>query len=202
MRTVTFLPITLVFQDNILVDQDCNARLADFGLVAVSDSTTIPSRGGTFRWMSPELLDPETLDIKTCHRTKSSDCYALGMVIYEILSGNAPFHQCGKRSVIWRVLEGGRPERPEGGWFTDEIWSILERCWEREPGDRPSINCVLQCLEEASGTWTPSLSSISEVPRAALSTWSHSHLDSGEKTAAPSGQPSESTQDTSSEPVG
>ena len=43
--------------------------------------------GGTRRWMSPELLDPELFDIPESEGdrpTKQSDCYALGMVIYEV----------------------------------------------------------------------------------------------------------------------
>ena len=43
--------------------------------------------GGTRRWMSPELLDPERLGIPESEDnrpTRQSDCYALGMVIYEV----------------------------------------------------------------------------------------------------------------------
>ena len=47
--------------------------------------------GGTIGWMSPELLDPGRFNLTEGRRTKESDCYALGMVIYEVLSGQAPF---------------------------------------------------------------------------------------------------------------
>ena len=42
--------------------------------------------GGTVRWMSPELLDPERFGIPGSEGrpTRESDCYALGMVIYEV----------------------------------------------------------------------------------------------------------------------
>ena len=43
--------------------------------------------GGTYRWMSPELLDPELFGIPESEGdrpTRQSDCYALGMVIYEV----------------------------------------------------------------------------------------------------------------------
>ena len=56
------------------------------------------------------------------------------------------------------MLGGGRPEKPEGveeGWFTNYVWEVLERCWMPQPGDRPSIEDILQCLEEVSGFWTP-----------------------------------------------
>jgi len=43
--------------------------------------------GGTARWMSPELFDPERFGIQGSEgyrQTRESDCYALGMVIYEV----------------------------------------------------------------------------------------------------------------------
>lgn len=40
--------------------------------------------GGTTRWMSPELLDPDRFGITNYWPTKRSDCYALGMVMYEV----------------------------------------------------------------------------------------------------------------------
>ena len=54
-------------------------------------STITRTEGGTLRWMSPELLDPESFGLKNSCPTKESDCYALAMVIYEVLSGQAPF---------------------------------------------------------------------------------------------------------------
>ena len=108
--------------------------------------------------MSPELFDPEKFGLKDGRQTKHSDCYALGMVIYEVLSGRAPFLRYHGYAVVVRILKGERPVRPrggEGGWFTNDIWSILERCWQSSPGDRPSIKSVLQGLEEVSRSWTP-----------------------------------------------
>jgi len=40
--------------------------------------------GGTTRWMSPELLDPDRFEFPDSRPTKQSDCYALGMVVYEV----------------------------------------------------------------------------------------------------------------------
>ena len=40
--------------------------------------------GGTIRWMSPELLDPDRFGISDSRPTKQSDCYALGMIVYEV----------------------------------------------------------------------------------------------------------------------
>ena len=89
---------------NILINYDRRACIADFGLSTITGTTihtggvsqasllskdTLMSftGGGTRRWMSPELLDPERFGIPESEDdrpTRQSDCYALGMVIYEV----------------------------------------------------------------------------------------------------------------------
>ena len=106
--------------------------------------------------MSPELFYPENFGLKDSRRTKHSDCYALGMVIWEVLSGQVPFSRCDVFAVVAKVSRGERPGRPqgtEGKWFTDDIWRMLERCWTSKPDDRPRIRDVFRCLEEVSRLW-------------------------------------------------
>ena len=108
--------------------------------------------------MSPELFNPEKFGLKDSRPTKCSDCYALGMVVYEVLGGKVPFYRYGDYSVVAKVSEGERPERPQGAsepWFGDDIWNLLQHCWKPSPGDRPSIKDVLHRLEEVSVSWTP-----------------------------------------------
>ena len=149
---------------NILIDQDKHARLADFGLLTiVSDHTNFTTSssahtGGTTRWMSPELLDPEQFGLNHSRPTEESDCYALGMVIYEVLTGQPPFAPLKDRIVTRKVTKGERPGRPEGvkgAWFTDKLWKLLGMCWATHAQSRPSIEAVCKCLEQVSGTWTP-----------------------------------------------
>ena len=146
------------------MDKRGRACLADFGLVTIlSDpaSTTMSTsaKGGTTRWMSPELLDPGQLGLKDSQPTRESDCYALGMVIYEVLSGQVPFAPCNVGFIVSRkIVEGERPERPSGlrgTWFTDDLWALLERCWSAQPQNRPTTEVVLEHLEQASGAWQP-----------------------------------------------
>ena len=132
---------------NILIDHNGHARLADFGfLTIISDrlSTNSSTQGGTTRWMSPELLNPQRFGLKKSRPTKSSDCYALGMVIYETISGHLPFHQHSNPTVVLMVSSGERPLRK--AWFTDSLWEMLELCWEHQPNARPSVEGVLQHL--------------------------------------------------------
>ena len=90
-------------QANVLINGDRRACIADFGLSTITGVATAAGAsrtslisndtlmsftgGGTRRWMSPELLHPERFGMSVSEDnrpTRQSDCYALGMVIYEV----------------------------------------------------------------------------------------------------------------------
>jgi len=103
--------------------------------------------------MSPELIAPERFGFKNGRPTKHSDCYALGMVVYEIISGNLPFHKDTNPAVFMKVVEGKHP--PRGMRFTDSLWEMLELCWAAQPLNRPTAQHVLQRLEMVSNLPQP-----------------------------------------------
>ena len=107
-------------------------------------SSSSHGQGGTIRWMGPELIAPEKFGLKKSRLTKSSDCYALSMVIYETISGNPPFYECIETAVYVKVLLGEHPSR--GTMFPEDLWKMMEWCWTFQPDDRPSIADVLRCL--------------------------------------------------------
>ena len=152
----TLPPNPIFTKANILIDKDGHACLADFGFLAIISDPANPTvsssytMGGTVRWMSPELLASDQSGPKSDRPTKQSDCYAFGMVIYEVLSGRVPFSKLKHYIVIRKVMDGERPERPkgaEGAWFADELWRMVTRCWATQPESRPSVVEVLECLE-------------------------------------------------------
>ena len=156
-------------QANILIDHSGHACLADFSLltIALDQSTVISSciGGGTIQWMSPELIDPESFGLEKTRPTKESDCYALGMVVYEVLSGRTPFAPWKAPLVIQKVLKGERPVRPRGegaSLFTDSIWRTLELCWKRKLTKRANVKAVLTCLG-ASSSRRPDVDGILET---------------------------------------
>jgi len=141
---------------NILIDRSGRACLADFSLLTIASdqSNAVVSclEGGTVQWMSPELLYPERFDLVKSRPTEKSDCYAMGMVIYEVLSGQTPFSQSILSATIAKVLEGRRPERPQGEGgkpFTDTIWRLLELCWKHQPSDRANATAILAYLDDS-----------------------------------------------------
>jgi len=109
--------------------------------------------------MSPELFGSDGLDSEESRPTKESDCYALGMVIYEVLSGQVLYAQRNPLGVVQKILAGECPGRPQGtlgALFTDDIWNMVELCWKVQPADRPSLNAVLLCFQDVTRPTGPS----------------------------------------------
>ena len=139
---------------NILIDGSGHARLSKFGLLNIIPYPTGTKTGGNIRWMSPELIFPESFGRKDSRATKESDSYAFGMVIFEVLSGHPPFKKSVPAVVTWKIRRGERPKR-EGTLFSDDLWRVLELCWAHKPESRPSVEVILECLERCSETWKP-----------------------------------------------
>ena len=147
-------------------------NMADLGTDILSESFVVSA--GTFRWMSPELLDPKRFH-SNGRLTRESDRYALGMVIYEVnslcptrcsltyppqvLTGLPPFHyMCAYSPVTAVVIDGKRPEKPlnaESLGFSDTLWELVQLCWSESSLARPTAVQLFDDLSIAALTWDP-----------------------------------------------
>ncbi|KAH8102061.1 kinase-like domain-containing protein [Cristinia sonorae] len=141
---------------NILVDNEKNARLCDFGMSLISEATAYNygshHGGGATRWSAPELFDPEEFGLTTSRPTFQSDVYAFACVVVELYSGQPPFPDLVDRQVPMQVVKGMRPSLPRLSKTKappDHVWSLTTTCWAQDPAARPSANTVVQSLESA-----------------------------------------------------
>jgi serine/threonine protein kinase len=117
--------------------------------------TTITA-GGTPLYMAPELWNPERFGKTSSRPTQPADVYALGMVIYEVLTGFDPFYdkKFGKSyELVPRVLNGARPTKPDHAehiGFGSGTWELVKECWKKEPTKRPTVEQVLAHLAHVS----------------------------------------------------
>ncbi|TFK17079.1 kinase-like protein [Coprinopsis marcescibilis] len=135
---------------NILVNDDGQACLIDFGLSRVLDTRgyTSTSFGGTLRWMAHELLAPPDVDsddFKPPPLTKNSDVWSFGMTILEIFTLDVPYARFRyDPNVVWAILCKTLPSQPAA--IPDALWTLLRHCWEWCPNGRPSIHTVQAVL--------------------------------------------------------
>lgn len=109
--------------------RDVEPMLSDFGLVRVMDSATQTSSGlitGTPAYMSPEQARGDRVDYRT-------DVYSLGVILYELLAGQAPFDGDTSLKIINKVIN--EPPPPIRG-ISPPLQAVLDRALHKDPAAR------------------------------------------------------------------
>ncbi|KAJ7916171.1 kinase-like domain-containing protein, partial [Mycena leptocephala] len=131
---------------NILLDDQGHARLADFGLTVFADGPLAPTnRGGSARWMAPELLDPKSCGLDVFKRTFASDIYSFACVCLELYTGEPPFSKIfSDGAVLLKVINGDRPECPS----IVPVWcqQLIAKCWSHSPFKRPGTGTIIESI--------------------------------------------------------
>jgi serine/threonine protein kinase len=136
-----------VKSSNILIKDRNTVKLTDFGIAIMADASKRITKTrltmGTIEYMSPEQIRGETIDCRT-------DIYSLGIVLYEMLTGNVPF--TGDTEYI--IIEKQLKERPKSlktinRKIPDRLEQILFRCLEKDKEKRyPSTEILVHELSD------------------------------------------------------
>lgn len=110
-------------------------KLGDLGLARLMDAE-MSKAIGTLGFIAPEVLEG-------CNYAMPADVFSFGMLLYELLTGDAPYAFLGLTrdvSLIMRVLAGTRP--PTEG-LGPEATKLLEQCWAADPAERPIAKALM-----------------------------------------------------------
>ncbi|KAH8810364.1 kinase-like domain-containing protein [Flagelloscypha sp. PMI_526] len=142
---------------NILVDDDGRPLIADLGIATVVTSqsetlrivrTTDQGFKCSLRWSPPEVVHPDHEESDMSHISTTTDIYALVSTMLEILTGMPPWSEERLDArIIYRLLAGDRPRRPDPCVIPDDLWDLIERGWKQNPRERATIGELIKNLE-------------------------------------------------------
>lgn len=146
-----------------------HVRIADFGLARITKGLgSLPSlsrqEGYTILWVAPEVWSQEEYSPKadifsfamvmievrhTSYMIYSHGSYAkahCNSVPIKVFTGAIPFSGQMPLVAMLNMTRGERPPRPTHPTFTDNLWTLMQRCWDDDPHQRPETSQVLEIL--------------------------------------------------------
>src|SRR5262245_26318437 len=151
--------------ENVMVRRDGIVKVLDFGLAKLtetnlpvmdSEAATLQRNStdsgvvmGTPRYMSPEQVRGEKVDART-------DIFSLGVTLYEMLTGRAPFTGATAGDCLAAILKDDPPELTElNGKVTPQLGHLVRRCLDKQPERRfhsaHDLGYALEALSASSG---------------------------------------------------
>jgi len=118
---------------NIMVDEDGNARIMDFGIARSLSGKSITGAGvmiGTPEYMSPEQVEGKEAD-------QRSDIYSLGIILYEMLTGRVPFEGDTPFTIgVKHKSEIPRDPRDLNTQIPQDLSRLVLKCLEKDKAKR------------------------------------------------------------------
>ncbi len=132
--------------ENLMIEAGGRVRVMDFGIARLEGGTALTATSvfvGTPAYAAPETIEGETAG-------PAADLYALGIVLFEMLEGSAPFADTSPLEQLRRHLKGEFPERGDlPRPLPDALWELVLALVARNPADRlPSAQALLLRIRE------------------------------------------------------
>jgi eukaryotic-like serine/threonine-protein kinase len=123
--------------ENIMVDSNDHIKLIDFGIAGQAGARRLTFAKLSQVMGTPEYISPE--QVKGKRGDARSDIYALGVLLYEMLTGKAPFQGPNPFAIMNdRLLNYPTPPREIDPAISPELQEIIYRALERDPKNRYS----------------------------------------------------------------
>ena len=129
---------------NCLLAANNIVKVADMGLARMTDEgdayTSTAARALPLKWMAPEAITMAKF-------SEASDVWGFGIVVWEVYTlCHVPWKGTANKLLFSEIEAGKRPPKPDR--VPDDIWTIVKRCWQADPRQRPAFKEVKLLLTE------------------------------------------------------
>lgn len=125
--------------ENLLLDENGNLKVSDFGLSALSESRKqdglLHTTCGTPAYVAPEVINKKGYD------GSKADIWSCGVILYVLLAGFLPFHDPNLMEM-YRKISKGDFKCP--GWFPPEVRKLLPRILDPNPSTRITLSKLME----------------------------------------------------------
>ncbi len=138
---------------NVKITTAGQVKLLDFGIARSSSSRRLTATGavvGTLQYLAPEQIEGRDADLRT-------DIWAMGVLLYELLTGRLPFEGTSTAELLGRVLRGDfvPPSRLVSG-LPPHAERVVARCLKKDPASR--FQTAEELRSALGAAWAPGLS--------------------------------------------
>lgn len=126
--------------ENILIDDDLNLKLADFGFACYKNIDALQSYRGTMTYMAPEIKEGKQ------YKGTQVDMFSIGVILFIIVQGIFPFKEARKEEYFYNLLLTGKIDtyftKVNGTGLSDDFKDLILRFFSYDAESRPTIEQV------------------------------------------------------------
>ena len=123
--------------ENILVDDDMNLKVADFGFATFKDIHKLRSYRGTKTYMAPEIKEGKQYD------GRQVDVFSTGVILWIIVKGIFPFQEARKDDYYYKLILQGQLaqywKKTSSEALSDEFKDLILKMLNYDPSQRPTV---------------------------------------------------------------
>lgn len=126
--------------ENILIDDQLNLKLADFGFACYKNIDSLNSYRGTMTYMAPEIKEGKT------YKGQNVDMFSIGVILFIIVQGIFPFKEARKEEYFYNLLLQGKHDtyfqKVNGTGLSGEFKDLILKFFSYDGNMRPQVDQI------------------------------------------------------------